>query len=71
VTRLSRLVSRFRAPIVPGSTITVRHARAPQKQGVLFGVANAQGEVALNDGYVDLAPVGSRGAPAREALTVA
>jgi acyl dehydratase len=52
-TRLRRLRARFRAPIVPGHTITLAHG-AGAGGDAHFQVANERGETALADGYAEV-----------------
>jgi len=56
VRRLKRLVGRFRSPVIPGNSITVRHATSSAPGGVSFDVLTDRGDVALNGGYVELGP---------------
>jgi len=53
-TRLRRLRARFRAPIVPGGAIELRHARG-HGGGVHFAVINDAGETSLADGFAEIA----------------
>ena len=53
--RLLRLRGRFRAVVVPGSTITVLHGAASD-EAVHFIVRTEAGEEAIGDGFVQLAP---------------
>jgi acyl dehydratase len=53
-TRLRRLCARFQAPIVPGGEIGLTHG-AGADGDVHFRVVNERGEVALADGYAQVA----------------
>ncbi|MSO65608.1 MAG: hypothetical protein EXQ85_07425 [Alphaproteobacteria bacterium] len=55
MSRLRRLVSRFRAPIIPGTAITIHHARRQSADGLAFSVLTERGDVALSDGFAELA----------------
>ncbi len=60
--RLLRLRGRFRALIVPGSTVTLLHAAGSGGE-VHFVVRNEQGEEAIAGGFAQLAPTPPKRAP--------
>lgn len=54
VRRLQRLAGRFRAPVLAGDTLVVRHA-VRAEGGIVYEVLNGAGAVAMNGGLVELA----------------
>jgi len=54
VRRLRRLAGRFRAPVIAGGTLVVRHGITPDG-GIAFEVETDGGAVAMNGGLVELA----------------
>ena len=54
VRRLRRLAGRFRAPVMAGARLTVRHALMPDGS-IAFEVDTDGGAVAMNGGRIELA----------------
>ena len=54
VRRLKRLAGRFRAPVMAGAVLTIRHAVMPDG-GIAFEVQTDGGAVAMNGGRIELA----------------
>jgi acyl dehydratase len=56
-TRLQRLVGRFAAMVIPGTTITLHYGAAPEAQQIVrYRVCNAEGSSAIDRGMAVLIP---------------
>jgi hypothetical protein len=53
--RLVRLRARFRAPVIPGTSVTLRHGSDTSGHDVYFTMQLEEGRIAVSDSYVAFA----------------